>query len=243
MNRTIIGAIIGAVGLVLAAVIPILLKKSRRRQESHQRAQLGNIKAGAESKAKLTKTYSTEDFVLRNFFQGHLYIVRETILIIVGTSIGAERFDRVLGQLLKTVFHSSNIEADIITDMLYHQKMEKFKSNPIICIGGRSTNSVTREYEEKGEFDLKDRETTAKVFTDNQRPIAFIYGGGVKETYEATIDFCKNKMIVFLDKWSSIYTKGRKKLEIPSNIEDLLSQIIFTMSGYPFGDNKNTALS
>ena len=217
MDKTIIVAIISAVAVVLAAVIAAIsmLRKRDSRGEGSQKA------------------YSTDDILLKTFFQGNLYIVHETILIVIGTSIGAERYDRVLAQLLKRILHNANIEAEIITDILYQEKIEKFKSSPVICIGSRGTNQLVKKYEE--EFELKDRETTAKVFTDGQRPLAFIYGGGVKETYEATLDFCKNKIIVFVDKWSSRYTKGRKTVEIPSDIEASLKEIISTMSH--FGDN------
>ncbi len=208
MDKPIIIAIISAVAIVLAAAIPILLKRGSRKEGSQ-------------------KAYSNEDIFLKSFFQGNLHIVEETILVVVGTSIGAERYDRVLAQLLKRILHNANIEAEIITDILYQENFDKFKSSPIICIGSRGTNQLVNKYEE--EFDLKDRETTAKVFTDGQRPLAFIYGGGVKETYEATLDFCKNKIIVFLDEWSSRYTKGRKPVEILLNIQDLLKEIIFTM--------------
>lgn len=183
--------------------------------------------------ANIEALYSTNDYFLRTFFQGNLYVVHETILIVVGTSIGAERYDRVLAQLLKKILHNANIEAEIITDIFYQEKIKEFNSNPLICIGSRGTNKLVNKYEKK--FKLKDRETTVKIFIDNQRPLAFIYGGGVKETHEATIDFCKNKLIVFVDKWSSLYTKGKKIAKIPLNIEDSLKEIIFTMSN--FGDN------
>ena len=167
MDKTIIVTIISAVAVVLAAVIaviPRLLKRGSRREGSPE-------------------PDPTEGIVSRNFFQGNLSIVRETILVVVGTSIGAERYDRVLAQLQKRILHNSNIEADIITDILYYKKNEGFKSSPIICIGSRGTNRLVNEYEV--EFDLKDRETTAKVFTDGQRPpIAFIYGGGVKQKFQ-----------------------------------------------------------
>ena len=91
----------------------------------------------------------------------------------------------------------------------------------------------SKKYVEEEDFGLKKRETTARVFTENKPPIAFIYGGGVKETLEATMDFCKNKLIIFLDKWSSLYAGGKKKIEIPSNIDELLNEIIFTMSSLP----------
>ena len=213
-NPIIIAALIGAAAVVLAAAIPVLLKYLKRssRGEGSQKA------------------FSTEDIFLKTFFQGNLYIVHETILIVVGTSIGAERYDRVLAQLLKRILHNANIEAEIITDILYQKEIKKFESSPVISIGSRGTNQLVNKYEE--EFKLKDRETTAKVFTDGQRPLAFIYGGGVKETYEATIHFCKNKLIVFVDKWSSHYTKGRKTVEMPSNINDSLKEIIFTMSNF-----------
>jgi len=175
----------------------------------------------------------TRDPIIGPFLQVNLHIVDETILIVIGTSIGAERYDRVFAQVLKRILRDSNIEVGIITDALYHKEIDTFKSSPIICIGSRGTNSLVNQYEKK--FDLKDRETTAKVFTDGQRPIAFIYGGGVRETYDATIDFCKTKMIDFVDVWSTLYTKGGKKVEIPSNIEDSLRRIISTMSD--LGDN------
>jgi hypothetical protein len=124
--------------------------------------------------------------------------------------------------------HSAKIEAEIITDTLYLDKTKKLQSNPVISIGSRGTNQLVNKYEE--EFELIDRETTAKVLTDDGRPLAFIYGGGVKETYEAMIDFCKNKLVVFIDHWSSRYTKGRKTVEIPSHVEDWLKEIIVTMS-------------
>lgn len=210
----ILAALIGAAAVVLAAVIPVLFKKLKR----------GSRGEGSQN------TCSTEDIFLRTFFQGNLFIVQETILIVVGTSIGAERYDRVLAQLLKRILHNANIEAEIITDILYQKNIKKFESSPVISIGSRSTNQLVNKYEE--EFELKDRETTAKVFMDVQRLLAFIYGGGVKETYEATIHFCKYKLIVFVDKWSSRYTKGKKTIEMPSNIEDLLKEIILTLSNF-----------
>ena len=216
MDKTVVVAIIGAVGLLLAAVIaliPRLLERHARREESQN-------------------AYSTKNIV-RSFFRGHLSIVHETILIVVGTSIGAERYDRVLAQLLRQILANSNVEADIITDTLYQKNTEQLKSNPMICIGSRSANCLTKQYEE--EFHLKDRETTAKVFTEGQRLIAFVYGGGVKETYEAAVDFCKFRMIVFVNKWSSRYTQSSKTVEIPSNIDDLLREIILANSG--LGDN------
>lgn len=213
-NPIIIAALIGAAAVVLAGSLPLLLKSLKR----------GSRGEGSQ------KACSTEDIFLRTFFQGNLYIVHETILIVVGTSIGAERYDRVLAQLLKRILHNANIEAEIITDILYQKETKRFESSPVISIGSRGSNQLVNKYEE--EFELKDRETTAKVFTDGQRPLAFIYGGGVKETYEATIHFCKNKLVVFVDKWSSRYTKGKKTVEMPSNVADSLKEIIFTMSNF-----------
>ena len=175
----------------------------------------------------------TRDPIIGPFLQVNLDIVAETILIVIGTSLGAERYDRIFAQLLKRILRDSNIEVGIITDALYHKEFDTFKSNPIICIGSRGTNSLVNHYEKQ--FSLKDRETTAKVFKDGQRPIAFIYGGGVRETYEATILFCERQMIDFVDQWSTLYTKGGKKVEIPSNIEDSLKKIISTMTD--LGDN------
>lgn len=213
MDGTVIVAIVGAVAVILAAVvtaIPALLKRRSARKDDPQ-----------ESSA-------VPDVVLRTFFQGNFSVVTETVLIVVGTSIGAERYDRVLAQLLKRILHSSNIEADIITDVLYHKTAEKFAPNPLICVGSRGPNTLVRDYEAR--FDLRDRETTAKVFTDDGRPVAFVYGGGVKETYEATIDFCRNKMVVFVDQWSSRYAGGKKTVELPPNVEGSLREIVVTMS-------------
>ena len=170
---------------------------------------------------------SNENILIKTFFRGHFDIVPEAILIVVGTWIGAERYDRILAQLIKRILTNLNIEADIMTDTYYNEKIEKYGKNPMICIG--STNYITKKHLEEGDFGLKDRETTAKVFTENEPLIAFIYGGGVKETYEATMDFCKNKLIIFLEKWSALYAGGKKKIEIPSNINELLNEIIFTM--------------
>ena len=222
MDKAITPAIISAVAVVLAAVLAAVISTLRKKDSSGESSQ---------------KACSTEDIFLRTFFQGNLYIVHETILIVVGTSIGAERYDRVLAQLLKRILHNANIEAEIITDTLYQKETKRFESSPVISIGSRGTNQLVNKYEE--EFELKDRETTAKVFTDGQRPLAFIYGGGVKETYEATIYFCKNKLVVFVDKWSSRYTKGKKTVGTPSNVEDSLKEIIFTQVSGSKSANKH----
>ena len=171
---------------------------------------------------------SNENILIKTFFQGRFDIVQEAILIVVGTWIGAERYDRILAQLIKRILTNLNIEAEIMTDTYYNEKIEKYGENPMICIGS-GINYITKKYLEEGDFGLTDRETTAKVFTENEPLIAFIYGGGVKETYEATMDFCKNKLIFFLEKWSALYAGGKKKIEIPSNINELLNEILFTM--------------
>jgi len=179
---------------------------------------------------------SNEDILIKTFFQGYLNIVPEAILIVVGTWVGPERYDRILAQLIKRVLTNLNIEAEIITDIYYNGEIEKYKTNPVICIGGSSINSVTKKYVEDAEergFGLKRLETTAKVFTENEPLLAFVYGGGVKETYEATMDFCRNKLFIFLEKWSALYAGGRKKIEIPSNINELLNEIIYTMASSP----------
>lgn len=191
----------------------------------------------------LDEVYSNRKTLIRTFFQGRFNILPETILIVVSTEVGAERFDRILAQLLKRIITNLNIEADIITDALYYKKKKKYSSKAMICIGERT---LVIEYQEKGEFGLKPHETTAEVFVENQRPIAFIYGKGVKETYEATMDFCENKMTIFLDKWSSRFTQGKKSVQVPSNVEELLSEIIFSMSSLPLDvrkENNQKALS
>ena len=172
---------------------------------------------------------SNENILIKTFFQGRFDIVQEAILIVVGTWIGAERYDRILAQLIKRILTNLNIEAEIMTDTYYNEKIEKYGENPMICIGSGYINYITKKYLEEGDFGLTDRETTAKVFTENEPLIAFIYGGGVKETYEATMDFCKNKLIFFLEKWSTLYAGGKKEIEIPSNINELLNEILFTM--------------
>ena len=174
---------------------------------------------------------SNRNMLVKTYFQGRFDIVPEAILIVVGTWIGAGRYDRILAQLIKRVLTNLDIEAEIMTDTYYNEKIEKYGKNPMIGIG--STNYITKKYLEEGDFGLTDRETTAKVFTENKPLIAFIYGGGVKETYEATMDFCKKKLIIYLNKWSSIYTGGKKKIEIPSNIDELLTEIVTTMSSLP----------
>jgi hypothetical protein len=171
--------------------------------------------------------------LVKTYFQGRFDIVPEAILIVVETWIGAERYDRILAQLIKRILTNLDIEAEIMTDTYYNEKIEKYGKNPMICIGSGYINYITKKYVEEGVFGLGERETTAKAFTENKPPIAFIYGGGVKETYEATMDFCKNKLIIFLDKWSSLYTGGKKKIEIPSNIDELVIEIISTMSSLP----------
>ena len=213
------------VGVTLFATITTIVALVFRRKRIAKPGQQQSSGQGSVN-IQAQKAFSTEAVFLRTFFQGNLYIVHETILIVVGTSIGAERYDRVLAQLLKRILHKANIEAEIITDILYLREIKRFESSPVISIGSRGTNQLVNKYEE--EFELKDRETTAKVFTDGQRPLAFIYGGGVKETYDATIQFFRqNKLIVFVDTWSSRYTKGKKTIKMPSNIEESLREIIF----------------
>ena len=182
---------------------------------------------------------SNGNMLVKTFFQGRFGVVPEAILIVVGTWIGAERYDRILAQLIKRVITNLDIEAEIITDTYYNEKIEKYEKNPIICIGSGYINCITKKYVDEGDFGLKLRETTTEVFTENKPPIAFIYGGGVKETYEATMEFCKNKLIIFLDKWSSIYTGGKKRIEIPSNIDELLTEIVTTMSSVPSAISKD----
>ena len=176
---------------------------------------------------------SNENIMIKTFFQGRFDIVPEAILIVVGTWIGAERYDRILAQLIKRILTNLDIEAEIMTDTYYNEKIEKYGKNPMICIGSGYINYITKKYVEEEDFGLKKRETTARVFTENKPPIAFIYGGGVKETLEATMDFCENKLIIFFDKWSSLYAGGKKKIELPSNIDELLDEIIVTMSSLP----------
>jgi hypothetical protein len=186
----------------------------------------------------LKDSLSNGNMLVKTFFQGRFGVVPEAILIVVGTWIGAERYDRILAQLMKRVITNLDIEAEIITDTYYNEKIENYEKNPIICIGSGYINYITKKYVDEGDFGLKLRETTAEVFTENKPPIAFIYGGGVKETYEATMEFCKKKLIIFLDKWSSTYTGGKKKIEIPSNIDELLTEIVTTMSSLPSAISK-----
>jgi len=215
MDTGVLIAIIGTAGIVVAALITAISMSRKNHKKVSDRADI-------------QKVNSNDDILLRTFFQGNLSIVLETVLIVVGTSIGAERYDRVLAQLVRRILRSANIEAEIITDHLYLDKIKKFRSNPVISIGSRGTNQLVNMYEE--EFELIDRATTGKVLTDGKRPMAFIYGGGVKQTYEAMIGFCENKLVVFIDHWSSLYTQGSKTVEIPSQIDDWLKEIIVTMS-------------
>lgn len=170
---------------------------------------------------------SENNILLKTFFSGHFDIVPETILIIVGTWIGAERYDRTLAMLIKKILFELNIESDIITDIYYYEKIDKFCKNHIICIGSRISNKITKDYEEK--FGLNLNETTTKIFDEDDRQIAFVYGRGVKETYEATINFCEEHLKSFLDNWSNKYTKN-KRIKIQTNLEDLLKSIIYSPS-------------
>ena len=181
----------------------------------------------------LNENVPNRNVLVKTFFKGRFDVVPEAILIVVGTWIGSERYDRILAQLIKRIITNLDIEVEIITDTYYNEKIEKYENNPLICLGSGYINTITKKYVEEGDFGLKIRETTAELFTENKPLIAFIYGGGVKETYEATMDFCKNKLIIFLDKWSTIYTGGKKKIEIPSNMDELVTEIILTMSSLP----------
>lgn len=177
--------------------------------------------------------YSNENDLIKAFFQqGGLKIVQETILIVVGTSIGAERYDRMLAQLIKRILANLDIGSDIITDTFYTKKIEnlKRKKNAMICLG--YTNPLIENYVEKNGRNR--HQTTAKIYMEDHRPIALIYGQGVPETREATIEFCKKKLAVFLGYWS-YYTGMEKDIKNPSNIEGLLADIISTISRSPLG--------
>jgi hypothetical protein len=78
---------------------------------------------------------SNENIMIKTFFQGRFDIVPEAILIVVGTWIGAERYDRILAQLIKRILTNLDIEAEIMTDTYYNEKIEKYGKNPMICIG------------------------------------------------------------------------------------------------------------
>lgn len=175
--------------------------------------------------------YSNENVLIKTFFQqGGLKTVPETILIVVGTWIGAERYDRMLAQLIKRILTNLDIGSDIITDTYYTKKIENLKRNAMICLG--YTNPLIENYVEKN--GLNRHQTTAKIYMEDHRPMALIYGQGVPETREATIEFCKKKLAVFLGYWSS-YTGIEKDIKNPSNIEGLLADIISTMSSSPLG--------
>lgn len=164
--------------------------------------------------------------LLETYFSGRFDIVPETILIVVGTWIGSERYDRTLAMSIKRIFLELNIESDIITDVYYAENRDKFNKNHLIFIG--YSNKVTQDYEKKKIFGLNRNETTSKTFNEDGRQIAFVYGRGVKETYEATIKFCNDYLTTYLDIWSDKYTKNRKNIKIPKNLDDILKNIIYT---------------
>ena len=145
--------------------------------------------------------------------------------------------------LIKRILSELNIESDIITDVYYYEKNDKFLKNHIICIGSGNSNKVTKDYEMREKSGLNRNETTTKIFVDDDRNIAFVYGRGVKETYEATRDFCKYNLKYFLDNWSDKYTKNKKNINIPINLDGVLKNVVYTPLGTVSNDLKVDKLS
>ncbi len=184
------------------------------------------------------------DILFKTFFRADFNIVPETILIVVGTWIGAERYDRTLGMLVKKILFELNIESDIITDVYYFEKFDTLCKNHIICIGSGNSNNVTKDYEMKEIFGLNRKETTTKIFNEDGRQIAFVYGRGVKETYEATIDFCKENLKSYIIEWSKRQTvESKKNIKTDMNLgnldlANLLKSIIYSPSKQTSNESK-----
>ena len=112
---------------------------------------------GAFSLEQLSKTmsnpkYAEDIYRLDRTYQRSSVINRETIIIVVGTTVIAELLDRAVAELLRDHIDQRGApyayrRGVIVTDQGWVSEAEHLKNNAVIAIGGPPINKLTDEFD------------------------------------------------------------------------------------------------
>jgi len=170
---------------------------------------------GAFSLEQLSKTmsnprYADDIFKLDRIYDRHSVINKETIIIVVGSTVVAELLDRPAAELLRDHIdqrggHYPFRRGIVITHEAWYEKTEApvITDNPVIAVGGPEINDLSAEFDrwkpsppsKEGKYVIPGTGTQTGFFRKNQArlPQVGLWGRYASDTREAVEHYLKNE--------------------------------------------------
>lgn len=104
------------------------------------------------SKTMSNPRYADDIFRLDRIYDRHSVINKETVIVVVGTTVPAELLDRPVAELLRDQIDSRGGEYPfrrgiVVSDQTWYGEAQAFGNNAVIAVGGPPANRLSHEFD------------------------------------------------------------------------------------------------
>jgi len=160
------------------------------------------------SKTVSNPRYADDIFRLDRFYDERATVNRETVVIVVGTTIVAELLDRPAAELLRDRIDQCGGEFPfrrgiVMTDQGWYAEAAIIAKNPVISIGGPVINKLSDEFDRwkpappsgEGKYTIPGADARTRFFRRNQArlPQVGLWGHTASATRETVEHYIKNE--------------------------------------------------